>query len=121
MPTKRLYISWATVYKKGDAAEVRGVIRRRHRGFYSAHGHIDIAVVAPDGTVLEETNTLYHPRILRRKGVPRARFTASMSTVPPPGSTVRLSYHEDKNPYSVSKPFSCDTNAALPDMKESRQ
>jgi hypothetical protein len=120
VPTKCLYISSAAVYQKGNATEVRGVISRQHRGFHG-HGHVDIAVLAPDGTVLEESRALYHPRTLRRKGDPHAHFTAPLSTVPPPGSTVRLSYHEDEDSSSETKPFNCEKNAACPAVKDKEE
>ena len=120
VPTGHLYVSWGGVYQKGGATEVRGVIRPRHRGFHG-YGHVDVAVLAPDGTVLEEASALYHPRILPRKGVSRARFTVPLATVPPPGSTVRLAYHDDQDACSAPKPFHCSGNAASPDRGVTKQ
>jgi hypothetical protein len=120
VPTKHLYISSAAIYQKGNAAEVRGVIRPRHRGFHGP-GHVDIAVVAPDGTVLEEARALYHPRILQRKSDPHAHFTATLSAVPPQGSTVRLSYHKDEDPSSLPKPFHCERHAACPAVEDKEE
>ena len=112
VPTKYFYISWATVYQEGDATEVRGEIRRRYRGKGGGvgHGHIDVAVLAPDGTVLEEVSTLYYPRDIPRKHA--AYFTARLSKVPPPASTIRVVHHG--HACSTFRAFNCSNNAALP-------
>jgi hypothetical protein len=114
IPTKYFYISWARVYQQEDEIEVHGQIRRRYRlrRDYGGHGHIDVAVVAPDGTVPEAVSALYYPRDIPRKSAPSAFFTAHLSRPPPPGSTVRLTYH--RNGYSVRRASNCDRNAALP-------
>ena len=97
--TKYFYISWAKVYEQEDEIEVRGQIRRRYRGRggNGGHGHIDVAVLAGDGTVLEEVSALYYPRDIPRKSVPTAFFTAHLSKLPAAGSTVRLRYHRDRH------------------------
>jgi hypothetical protein len=117
--TKHLYISWATVYQEAAATEVRGEIRRRYRGRGGdvGHGHIDVAVFAPDGTVLEEVSALYYPRHISKKHA--AYFTARLSKVPPRASTVRLAHHRDG--YSLRRAFNCDKNAACPPVKETDQ
>jgi hypothetical protein len=121
IPTKYFYISWARVYQQEDEIEVHGQIRRRYRlrRDYGGHGHIDVAVVAPDGIALEEVSTLYYPRDIPRKSAPVAYFTVRLSQPPPPGSTVRLSYHKDG--HSIRREFNCDKNAALPRIKETEE
>jgi hypothetical protein len=121
VPTKNLYISWVRVYRQEDVTEVFGEIRRRHRskGGHGGHGHIDVAVVDPDGTVLEEVSTLYYPRDLPKKSAPVAYFTVRLAQPPPPGSTVRLTHHQDG--YSLHREFTCDRNAACPPVKETEQ
>jgi hypothetical protein len=119
--TKYFYIPWARVYERDDEIEVHGQVRRRYRlrRDYGGHGHIDVAVVAPDGTVPEAVSALYYPRDIPRKSAPTANFTAHLSKVPSPGSTVRLSYH--RAGYSVRRAFNCDKNAAIPAVKKADQ
>jgi len=81
------------------------VKRRAHSN--TGTGHVDIAIVSPDGENLEEISTHYTPRnfparLIRKR---RSCFYMSMSTVPLAGSVVRVAYHGDSRPYS--KTFSC--------------
>ncbi len=53
-------------------------------------GHVDIAIVNPEGKILKEVHTNYKPRILVRKRRRQAYFGVRIPVVPPPGSTVRV-------------------------------
>ena len=111
IPSKGYYVSHLEVYQNGNELVLHGNVKRRAHS-YAVNGHVDIAIVSPDGDNLEEISTHHTPRIIpsRLMRKRRAYFYVSMSTVPPVGSIVRVAYHGDSGPYC--KTFSCGENMA---------
>lgn len=79
-----------------DQAEqvlVRGQVVRREN-VHAIRGHVHIAVVAPDGTPLGETNAPYY---LGRRGAEiqaSASFAATLDFQPPPQAELRVHVHD---------------------------
>ncbi len=103
LPSKDTHISRVDVFQDGDELVITGKLRR---GLSSMPGlgHVDIAIVDPEGKILKEVHTNYFPRILARKQRRRilamarnqrqqANFGVRLPLVPPPGSTIRVTYH----------------------------
>jgi hypothetical protein len=113
-PSKgNVHIFRVSVDQEGDELVVSGRVTRRIKYRLPSQGHIDIAVFSPKDEVIGKASTSYIPRIIRREGQHRASyFTARFSVIPPKGSTVRLSYHTQRN--SAAKTiFDCGDNAAV--------
>jgi hypothetical protein len=121
VPAGSIYILRAITYKESNENEafaVHGMIKRKIRGGVGDHGHIDVAIVGPEGTVLDQVSTPHFPdRVPRR--MDQAYFNARLSSVPPQGSIVRVAYHRSVRP--VWKTSDCHNNAALPPLKDTRR
>lgn len=56
------------------------------------HGHLDIAVTAPSGNVVNKTVNLTG-LLSKRRGAVNMPFRAVFEQMPPAGSTVKVTYH----------------------------
>jgi hypothetical protein len=101
------------VYQEGNELLVSGRVKRRGTGRVIPRGHVDIAILSPEGNVIEKASTSYVPTTIRRKLSHRgSHFNARFSVVPPEGSTVRVSYHA--RGYSAARTtFDCGENSAV--------
>ncbi len=103
-------VSRVYVYQDGDQLEISGRVKRRSSSIFNG-GHVDIAIISPDGEILEQVSTRYYPRIIRRRGARESFFTARLTAIPPKGSIVRVAYHEAVK--SGNGVFDCGQNAAV--------
>ena len=78
-------------------------------------GHMDIAVVAPDGSILNKVSVPYHPRTISVIRSRPSSFRVRIPVLPPHDSIVRVAHHNVS--YSAKGPFDCGENAALPNIK----
>jgi hypothetical protein len=85
-----IHVANVYIYQKGDRIEVVGTVKRKCNLSTFDKGYIDVIVFSPDGTVLEQVCTSYVPHIIPRRGRRESRFTASLSTIPPLGSTIHI-------------------------------
>ena len=115
IPSKGYYISYVNIYQNRDALVVYGHVKRRSRVGDSS-GHVDIAIVSPNGKVLEQISTLYKPRIIltRKMHTRKSTFEVRLPTIPPAGSLVRVAYHRDSKP--VNRTFPCGENRAASEV-----
>ena len=58
IPSSRVYLSNITAKQEGDELVIAGEVRRRNAAF-SGIGHVDLAVVSPGGTVINQANAAY--------------------------------------------------------------
>lgn len=114
--TPKVYVASPYAYKKGGMLEVSGRVVTKNSFSSYPDGHVDIAVLGPDGTLLEKTSTTYSPPVVTTK--PRrivfegAPFSASLGKIPPAGGRIRITFHEAvrrTNP----KEFDCGDNGAV--------
>jgi YD repeat-containing protein len=111
VPSKNIYVSKAHVYQEENELLITGRVKRSNTSVLDG-GHVDIAVVSPEGKILDKVSTSYTPRIIRRKGSRESLFSARLSMTPPEGTTVRLAYH--KLGRSISEEFDCGNSVAIP-------
>jgi hypothetical protein len=109
--SKEILIPGATVVQKGDELVISGKVKRRNSRLIHG-GHIDIAIIGPDGETLEHVSTPHIPRIIPRKGTQSAFFTVRLPNHPDSGSIVRVAYHSPKE--SRHDRLDCGDNAACP-------
>jgi hypothetical protein len=84
-------ISQARVYQDGDEFIISGRVKRMHR--IQLPGHIDLAICAPDGTLLTQEIVRVPSLASNRKGVLELPFRVQLQTTPPEGSKIDLKYH----------------------------
>lgn len=99
VPSKRVNILWTDVYQDGNDMVVYGVVQRRSYTSYPLKTHVDIAVLSPEGTVLQETRTqdIYVPRRIPGKGINWKRFEVRFPSIPAEGSKVSIVTHSDSH------------------------
>jgi hypothetical protein len=75
-PSKNVGILWTDVYQDGEDIIVYGVVQRRSHTSYPLKTHVDVAILSPDGEVLQEARTpdVYVPRRIPGKGINWNRF-----------------------------------------------
>jgi len=112
VPSKNIYVSKAHVYQEENELVITGRVKRSNTSALDG-GHVDIAVVSPEGKVLDKVSTSYTPRIIRRKGSHESLFSARLTMIPPVGTTVRLVYH--KLGRSINEKFNCGNNTSEKD------
>lgn len=110
------YITSVKVYQDGDNVIVRGQLKRNRNSVRKFDGHIDIAIISPDGDTINSTSVNYTPRHsstrTKRKAYRKTRFKASFSGKLQKGSTVRVSLHK-KDYTKIAKGFNCGNNLAI--------
>ncbi|MHC4624649.1 MAG: hypothetical protein ACYS4W_12190 [Planctomycetota bacterium] len=99
VPSKGVRILWADVYQDGEDMVVCGVVQRRSDTSYPIRAHVDITVLSPEGTVLQETRTcnIYVARRLAGKGMNWTCFRARLPGTPAEGSRVHMAVHSSEH------------------------
>jgi len=114
VPSSQVYFSDITASQIADELIVAGKVSRRNTTF-SGTGRIDIAVVAPGGTVIDTMDVPHTPPVLpKTPGARRhrsARFEARLRCRAPHWSIIRIAYHS--RPVSKTS-VSEEENFALP-------
>ena len=113
--SSRVSLSNIIVGQEGDELVITGEVRRLNTAF-SGMGHVDVAVVSPDGAVMNQAHIDYQPKILPK--TPGARkhrpshFEVRLRCVPPKGSLIRVAYHG--KPAQDDPLLDCEDNLAVP-------
>jgi hypothetical protein len=95
VPSEGKSILGVRIYEDGDRLLITGKVRGLG-SFTSRRGHIDIAVIGPDGEILEQSSAPILPRTLVRRqtrNMLRSHFGTQMRDVPPSRSTIHIAYH----------------------------
>jgi hypothetical protein len=97
--SKKVKILWTDVYQDGEDFAVYGVVQRGSHTSYPIKTHVDITILSPDGTVLQEARTpdTYVPRRIPGKGISWERFQVRFADIPPQGSRVNVVVHSGKH------------------------
>lgn len=98
--TGKAYIAWSSAYKEKDGLVITGVLRRRDHVGGPIKTHVDVTIVSPDGTVLDEARSsgiCVSRRITGRGYLSFERFKIRIPSVPAQGSLVRLVSHSGKH------------------------
>lgn len=92
--SKDAYISKAYAYEDGSELVVSGKVKRSAQNCCDpARGHVDIAVLGPEGNILDVTSTLYSPRNIPKVRSRTSHFLARFPYTLPEGSTIRIIHH----------------------------
>ena len=98
--TGKAYIAWSSAYKEKGDLVITGVLRRRDPVGRPIKTHVDVTIVSPDGTVLDEARSsdIYVSRRITGRGyLSFERFEIRIPSVPAQGSLVRLVSHSGKH------------------------
>jgi hypothetical protein len=95
VPSTKVDILWADVYKIEESLVVRGVVRRRNYSSQPLQVHVDVAVLSADSKILTEAigRDVWVPRRLAGKGFNYDQFEVRLPVAPPEGGTVKLVCH----------------------------
>ncbi|MHC4553208.1 MAG: hypothetical protein ACYSUT_10675 [Planctomycetota bacterium] len=94
-PAQGIVFGTLDVDQEGESTIISGKIRRSFNNCCDAErGHIDLALVAPDDSVLDVVSVYYTPRDMPRVRSRASRFTADLGYILPDDMTVRVTYHE---------------------------
>lgn len=96
--TKHVTFHFTTTQEKNDTTVLQGSLFHKPFRHVRESGHVDIAVYSPAGELVLQTTADYQTPInptyaWSKTGV---RFLAPLSLVPPPGSTIKMAFHVDK-------------------------
>lgn len=102
--TGKVYISRINAYWDGEGFIVNGVVRRRMHSGKQVKTHLDIAILAPNGEILQETRTpdIYIPMRLLPGGLRGSirgvkQFQVCFPDIPAQGSKVRVVAHSGQH------------------------
>lgn len=93
--TGKVYIAWSDAYEDGDGFVVTGVLRRRDTVGLPIKTHVDVTILSPDGTIIEESHSsdVYVPRRIIGRGQSLQRFRVRFPSIPAEGSKVSIVTH----------------------------
>jgi hypothetical protein len=98
--TGKAYIAWGGAYKEGDGFVVTGVLRRRDRVGGPIKTHVDVTILSPDGTVIDEARSsdVYVSRRITGRGFRSfGRFKVRFESIPAEASLVRVVSHSGRH------------------------
>ncbi len=98
--TGKVYIAWSGAYEQDDGFVIGGVLRRRDSVGAAIRTHVDVTVLSPDGTILDEarsSDVYVARRITGRSYLSFERFKVCLADIPASGSSVRLVSHSGRH------------------------
>jgi hypothetical protein len=88
--SNRAYIKFVSAQQFDKKVSVRGTVKRRHSGRGTVRDHVDVVIIAPDGSIVSNNDTPYYRKNIK-KG--EANFHLALSDELRVGSVFRLSLH----------------------------
>ncbi len=98
--TGKVYIAWSGAYEQDDSFVISGVLRRRDSVGTAIRTHVDVTVLSPDGTILDEarsSDVYVARRITGRSYLSFERFKVRFPDIPATGSSVRVVSHSGRH------------------------
>ncbi len=118
VPSSRVSLSRIAVKRESAGIVILGEVRRRNTAF-SGLGHVDVAVISPDGAVIGQGNAPYFPRVLPKtpgaRKHPPSHFEVHLNCSPPRGTTIRVAYHGKPE---ANDPLDPGENFAVPKQQD---
>ena len=115
----RISIRSVKIYEDDGITVVSGKVKLHKNLPQPRHGHVDIALISPEGKVMHTASVFYRPRTLTRRMRLKANkgssFTARFLGSLPQGSIVRLVPHNsiEETADKIDKGFHCSKNLAF--------
>jgi len=98
--TGKVYIAWSGAHEQDDSFVISGVLRRRDSVGTAIRTHVDVTVLSPDGTILDEarsSDVYVARRITGRSYLSFERFKVRFPDIPATGSSVRVVSHSGRH------------------------
>lgn len=116
--SKDAYISKAYAYEDGSELVVSGKVKRSAQNCCDpARGHVDIAVLGPEGNILDVTSTLYSPRNIPKVRSRASRFVVRLPYTLPEVAAIRLAHHSSRDLLNITAHVAgtlvCEQNMAI--------
>jgi len=112
VPSKQVYLSGVSVVEKNDHVEVSGWVRKRH-GWIAGDGHVDVAILNPEGETVRKISTGYYPSAIPKRRGRRSHFKVALPLGPfEKGSAVLVGFHGN-DPGQARGAFDCGENVAV--------
>jgi hypothetical protein len=117
--TEDVFVSNAYTYEDGNEIVILGHVKRSLQNCCdSARGHVDIALLAHDGTVIDSFSTLYSPSNIPKVRSRSSSFKVRRPYLPPDGVIIRMAYHNNlegaDSALYAGDVFHCGQNKATP-------
>ncbi len=118
MPSENALISDVHAFENGDELVILGKVKRAANNCCDAvRGHVDVAVVAPDGLALDAGSFLYSPRNIPKVRSRSSHFKAVLPYIVPEDFILRISYHSSmelaNSTMHTGRIFMCEKNKAI--------
>ena len=117
--TEDVFINKAYIYEEGNEIVILGHVKRSLQNCCdSARGHVDIALLAHDGTVIDSFSILYSPSNIPKVRSRSSSFKVRRPYLPPDGVIIRMAYHNSlegaDSALYAGDVFDCGQNKATP-------
>ncbi len=89
----KAHIYGVNVYQDDKTLVISGSVGRRHNINLPINGHVDLILIASNGSILKKIGTNYNPGRLPGRRAGRSYFEAKIPVILPPGSRVRVEFH----------------------------
>lgn len=97
VPSENALISNVHAFENGDELVILGKVKRAANNCCDAvRGHVDVAIVAPDGSVLNAGSFLYSPRNIPKVRSRSSHFKAVLPYIVPEDFILRITYHSSR-------------------------
>jgi hypothetical protein len=122
VPSEDALVSEVHSYEDGDELVVFGRVKRAVDNCCdAARGHVDIAVVGPDGFVLDTVSVSFSPRNIPKVRSRSSRFVTRLPYTVPDGITLRVAYHSSRSVVDANvrgdNAFACGQSVATPGVE----
>jgi hypothetical protein len=120
-----VFISQAYTYEENGELVIFGKIKRGYQNCCdSARGHVDIALLTSDGTIIDSFSTLYFPGNIPKVRSRSSSFKVRRPYLPPDGIIIRMAYHDSlegaDSALYAGDVFQCEHNKATPQYNDGK-
>jgi hypothetical protein len=118
IPSEDVLISDVNAFENGDELVIFGKVKRAPNNCCDAvRGHLDMAIIAPDGFVLDAGSFLYSPRNIPKGRSRSSHFKAVLPYIVPEDFVLRITYHSSRELASstthAGRILLCEENKAV--------
>jgi len=117
-PSEVVLIKNVRAFENGGELVIVGKVKRTAKNCCDAvRGHLDLALIAPDGFALEAGSFLYSPRNIPKVRSRSSHFKAVLPYIVPEDFVLRITYHSGRelaiSTTNAGGMFMCEKNKAM--------